>query len=346
MLVFDAGDVSGQMVQFEYLKTTQYGRPVAQDAKTFVILSRDGQAYEFPMSRVKKPRNLDSRFTPLSRTSMRASLLREHGHRYEVTGTANYLVVHPQGSGKLWPPRFEQIYRSVYRYVSTRGFDPHEPEFPLVAVVMGSRAEFEAYSRKLNVNVPKNLVGFYHPLSNRIVLYDQTSPGDQAGYTWEHNATTVIHETAHQVAHNIGMHSRFGDTPSWAVEGFGTLFEAPGVWDSKHQTSQESRVNRYYLAQFQSNFADSGKSNWLPELIASDSLFQADATAAYSAAWATTFYLSENMSAEYFAYLKKQFQLPGLRSYPAESRVADFERYFGSDWRMLESRIMRFMQTL
>ena len=62
--------------------------------------------------------------------------------------------------------------------------------------------------------------------------------------------------------------------------------------------------------------------------------------------WALTFYLSEKHSTGYYAYLRALSRLEGLRTYVSSRRVADFEKYFGDDWRMLESKAEDFMKTL
>lgn len=340
-----AGVAQAQMVEFKYDGTKQYGKPIAWNSSTLLLLSRDGRAYYYPISKISELNKLKNRFTSLSQSEMRAVLLAEHGNRFQVSGTGHYLVVHPAGDGEKWSQRFEQIYRAVHAYVSTRGFRPSTPAFPLVAVVLSDRAEFEAYARLLNVEVAQGMVGFYHPLSNRIVVYDQTA-ADGTSRTWQDNADTIIHETAHQAAHNLAMHSRFAQNPAWFVEGFATMFEAPGVWNSAQFRQQGDRINQNQLASFRKYIAETHRTGWLPELIGSDRSFQSEPFAAYSAAWALSFYLSESQAGDYFRYMKTLSQLPAATTYQSSSRLNDFEAHFGSDLRMLESRVMQFVEKL
>jgi len=340
-----AGVAQAQMVEFKYEGTKQYGKPIAWDSSTLLLLSRDGRAYHFPIGKISELTQLKNRFAAVSQSEMRALLLAEHGNRFQVSGTGHYLVVHPAGEGEKWSQRFEQIYRSVHAYVSTRGFRPSNPEFPLVAIVLSDRTEFETYSRRLNVEVAEGTVGYYHPLSNRIVVYDQTG-ADGTSRTWLDNADTIIHETAHQAAHNFALHSRFAQNPAWFVEGFATMFEAPGVWNPAQYRQRHDRINQYQLASFRKYILDTKRTGWLPELIGSDRSFQSEPFAAYSAAWALSFYLSESEAGNYFSYMKTLSHLPTATAYPSTARLNDFEEHFGTDLRMLESRVIQFVEKL
>jgi hypothetical protein len=342
-IVLSGSDAQAQMVSFEFRGTRQYGKTIAYDAQTLILLSRDGRSYQFPIAELHNLTELTSEFTSLSQAEMRGVLQAEHGSEYEVSGTGKYLTVHPRGSDN-WGQRFERIYRAIHHFVSVRGFDPQPLEFPLVAIVLEDRARFEQYSRRLNVSLADGVVGYYHPLSNRIVVYDQVAQAD--GRTWKDNSETIIHEAAHQVAHNIGLHARLADTPVWVIEGFGTMFEAEGVWNSLEFRQQTSRINAERLDWFQQQFVDKKVTNWLPQMVNSDQLFQTEPLDAYASAWMLTFYLSEHRSADYYAYLQHLRKLKPAQRYSAAHRLQDFERFFGDDWQMLEAHVMQFASHL
>ena len=76
---------------------------------------------------------------------MRGQLLREFGDHFDVSGTGNYLVVHPAGQRDRWADDSRRLFRSFVHYFSVRGMRPAAPEFPLVAVVLPSQRDFVEY---------------------------------------------------------------------------------------------------------------------------------------------------------------------------------------------------------
>jgi hypothetical protein len=316
--------------------------PLAFSESTVDLLTRDGAWRSFRMDEARDYRKLGDGFRPYSQGEMRAFLLGEFGRGYDVSGTGNYLVVHPAGKRDQWAERFEELYRAFVQYFAVRGFRLQTPRFPLVAVVFPTRDEFRAYAARHGVHVPEGVLGYYSRATNQILLYDLTTDS----YGWSENISTIIHEATHQTAFNTGVHSRFTAPPVWAVEGLATMFEAPGVYESRRHSSLESRVNRYRLDAFRPHAAPRRTGQRIAEMVASDRTFQSDPEAAYAHAWALTFYLSEQHPAQYARYLAKTANRTALTEYPANERMADFTAEFGADFAMLESRLLRFVAAI
>ena len=330
-----------QMIAFKYNGKKVAGKVLGRDKAKTMVMRRDGRIVTLTNTKIDSPRVLKTSFKPASQSEIRGALLREHGSRFAVSGTGHYLVVHPKGQ-KEWVDRFESVYRSVAMYASTRRLKVTRPEFTMVAIVLPSRPAFEAYGRKLRFDVPQNVVGFYDPKSNRIVVYNMVA-ADGSSYTWSQNASTVIHEAAHQAAFNFGIHSRFARTPVWVAEGFATQFEAPGVWNQNKNTGIKSRINLDQLAIFRKTIADKGVKGWLPSMVGSNRFFEADTIRAYSAAWAASFYFAETQKDRYGAYLSKTAVTTEESS---AERMKLFRSVFGPDMALLESKIMSFIDRL
>ncbi len=321
------------------------GMPLASSNTTVDLLGRDGVWWSFRPDEAEEYRKLGDGFRPVTQGEMRALLLGEFGRGYEVTGTGNYLVVHPAGQGSQWAGRFEELYRNFVQYFAVRGFRLEAPRFPLTAVVFPTRSEFYAYAARHGSQLPEGVLGYYSRRSNRILLYDLTADGG-GEFAWSDNAATIIHEATHQTAFNTGIHQRFGAPPVWAVEGLATLFEAPGVYDSRRHGSLESRVNQGRLASFRQYAAPRRTGQVLAELIESDRHFQTHPDAAYAHAWALTFFLSEQHPRQYARYLTKTATRAPLADYPATERRQDFIAEFSADFAMLEARLLRFLATV
>jgi hypothetical protein len=129
------------------------------------------------------------------------------------------------------------------------------------------------------------------------------------------------------------------------VEGLATMFEAPGVYDSRHHTRREDRLNLARLADFR-RVAPHHSAELLRSIVAGDELFRTNAGAAYAEAWALTFFLAETRSGKWARYVARTAAYPPFTEVSAERRLADFTAVFGDDWRMLEARFLRFMAGL
>ena len=319
--------------------------PLWASDRQVLLLGRDGRLWDVGADEPSQFRQTSQSFQGYTAGEMRGQLQREFGSRFEVSGTGHYLVVHPAGQRDAWAQRFEDLYRSFVHYFSVRGFRPSEPRFPLVAVVLHNQGEFLSLADKSGARVGPGVLGYYDLETNRVLLYDQTG-GRATGDDWQFNAETIIHEAAHQTAFNTGVHNRFAAPPRWVTEGLGTLFEAPGVYDSRHYTRLEDRLNRSRLEAFRRHAAGKGGENWLGDLVATDRFFQSNGDRAYALAWAVTFFLSESEPRKYSQYLAATAAQADFQPPSDEDRVRQFTQIFGSDFAMLEARVMRFIATL
>ena len=255
--------------------------------------------------------------------------------------------MHPAGERGEWPKRFDELYRAFVHYFSARGWRPEPPSFPLVAVVFSSREEFHSYARRQDDSIALNVLGYYSPRTNRIVLFDQGhEEGRPSVNDWQTNASTIVHETAHQTAFNMGVHNRFAPPPRWCTEGLGTMFEAPGVCDPFQHPELSARVNTLQRDVFLKIVDRGWKSGTIAELIQSDRLFQTAPVDAYAMAWALSFYLAETQPRNYVGYLKATAERRDFAPYPTAERWQDFTDQFGANVELLETRLIRYIEKL
>lgn len=317
------------------------GTPLSWDDGNVLLLSREGRLHDFKPADAKESRKSSSTFQGYSAAEMRERLSKELGKNFEVTHTGHYLVAHPRGQKKDWAPRFEEMYRQFVHYFTVRGFALQEPEFPLVAIIWPTQADFQRYAAAEGSSMGPGYLGYYSARSNRVTLYDQQSGGGAASA----NIDTVIHEVTHQTAYNTGVHRRFAETPRWLVEGLGTMFEPQGVWNARKFPKLEDRINRGRLGEFKSRRA-ARPAGLLAELIASDRMFETDPSTAYAEAWAFSFYLGEKMPRKYAEYLALTAKKPIFQRYLAPDRLKDFTSVFGTDLKLIETQYLRFMDEL
>jgi Protein of unknown function (DUF1570) len=331
------------MLRFLLNGTTIEGAPLVWEKQFAAVLARDGKWINLEPHQAEELRTVSNDFRPFPMLELRTRLEQEFGREFEVAGDVHYLVVHPRGQRSTWAPRFEQLYRSFQQYFTARGWRPQEPQFPLVAVVFPSEQQFHKYAAREGSKISPNTLGYYSPLSNRILLFDTTSATTS---DWSMNAETIIHEAAHQTAFNTGVHNRFAHPPRWLIEGLGTLFEAKGVWDSSRYKSQTDRMNRLRFTSFQKYAKERRKTGALAEIVSSDRPFESDIDGAYAEAWALTFFLSETDPRGYMALLKKTAEQENFTERRSPERLADFTSVFGSNLKLLEAKMLRFMNEL
>lgn len=318
------------------------GSPLAWDAAHLVLLGRDGRLWSVALREVTDYRRSANQFRAYAPSTFRAVLLRELGPAYEVTGTGHYLVAHPAGERDRWASRFERLYRGFVRYFAVRGLVLQEPPFPLVGVACRDRGDFLRHAGQQGLQPGQNIAGYYENASNRIVLFDALA--GHASAAGQRDLSVVLHEATHQVAFNTGAHNRLSPPPLWLAEGLATLFEVPAVWEGDPSGPAASRVNHRRLADFRSHVLPHCRPELLQELVGSDELFRTAAVPAYAAAWALSYYLCETQAEAYARYLARTARRDPFRRYARSERLADFQAMFGADWRMLEARMLRFLQ--
>lgn len=319
------------------------GTPISWDEQRVFMLGRDGHLWDFAPNEAEQFRKSANGFQPLSHGELRGLLMREFGRGYEVSGAGQYVVVHPVGQRDVWAPRFDELYRSFMRYFAVRGIPVEKSQFPLIAIVFPSQGAFLQYARQQGDNVGPGVLGYYSTQTNRILLYDLTNGSDTSD--WSENASTIIHEAAHQSAFNTNVHSRQSLPPRWLAEGLGTLFEAPGVWNSRLHPQLSDRINQGRLDSFRRHLPKRPQGA-LAAYIASDRPFGQNPDAAYAEAWALTMYLVENEPLKYQEYLRLTSSRAAFSTYTSPERVRDFVKVFGTDLNMFEARMLRFISTL
>ncbi len=102
-------------------------------------------------------------------------------------------------------------------------------------------------------------------------------------------------------------------------EGLGTVFEAPGVWDSATYPARSDRLNRERLRDYRNWQQTKRPAEAVAILVQSDRPFQTNSIAAYAEAWALSFYLIECLSARISQYLKKTTQRQPFSEYTAKN---------------------------
>lgn len=358
------------------------GKVVARNKDHVWLMDRNGSLHTLGVGNISQFRKLSDAFSPYSSADLRDQLRRELGGGFDIVGTGHYLVAGPPGLVRNYAEIFEDQYRAVYTYFSVRGLEVRAPEFPLVAIVFPDSEAFARYALKDQLLVGAGLKGYYIQSTNRVALFHENStktsglpprvnlpgltrPGlpptiDPPGLTSEmllQNSAwgstdgdlqaTMIHETTHQVAFNIGIHSRVGNiNPRWVVEGLATTFEAPGMRSSSLANTPGAKLNPLRLAGFREFVKQRRKAKSLEAYVKSDLVFGEHLLDGYAQAWALSHFLIETRPREYARFIKLIAARPPLEPYEDEQRLADFKSAFGGDLVLLEAKFLRYIAEL
>jgi len=327
-------------------KRVYVGKPVSWDGDELLMLRRDGRISFLPVKSKKDYSKISNGFRPYTAAEVKSKLRKEFsGKNYQVSATQNFVVVHPPGAYNVWAMPFQRLYERFKLYFSSRGFQLQQPQFPMVAVVLKSRADFDRFLRKYH-EYDSKILGYYSRVSNRIITYDQSEGKGTKGSEWFFTADTIIHEATHQTAFNTGVHSRYAANSRWISEGLAMMFEAPGVNNSMRYHRQSDRINHDRLVALKQYLTKKQLKGMLTEIVLRDDIFRSDPQKAYAFAWGLTFFLSEKMPRKYQSYLRSDAQRSDFQDFSARQRATAFAKAFGSDFKGLEKQMISFLEGL
>ena len=320
--------------------TTMFGVPIGNFIDQILLMRNDGAIQRIPKTHIVQQTVLKDRFRTIERNEFAQQLRAEFGRKYLVKNEAPYLIVARSEHINAWTQRFRSLHHSFNLYCSTHSLPTREIEFPLVAVVFGSRNEFLKYTHSGGVKIPEFCVGYYFSDSNRILLYESEDSSTKE------TQLTICHEATHQLAFNMGLHQRRASTPLWLIEGLATMFESPklsglqsregkSLWPASRKQTWQTLAKRHESVQ-----------GIVSGLIHNDKAFETDFQSAYTVAWAMTTYLSQRRSQQFGQYLQRVGNLPPFEDYTASTRVADFQNAFGTDAKLLTNKIIKHLETL
>jgi hypothetical protein len=335
----------------------------AQDGGV-LLMAPNGVLWNVPPDELVERTRDETNFAPLSADELAADVLRQLPEGFEYYKTAHYVICYSttreyaQWCGSL----FERLYRGFTNFWRNKGFELHDPEFPLVAIVFDDRRAYQAHARPVLKGATEAVTGYYSLETNRMTMYDLTgtqamrdrserlSTAEQVNVILsqpraERNVATVVHEATHQIAFNCGLQTRYADIPLWVSEGIAVYFETPDLTSNKGWRGI-GNVNALRLAQFR-QYLGSRPADSIATLVADDKRFRdiKQATAAYAEAWALNYYLLKARSKQYVAYLQRLAAKPPLVWDGPEKRLQEFQEVFG-DLEQLNIDLLRQIDKL
>lgn len=326
-----------------------------------LLLARDGVLWRVPPEELVKHSHDDRTLEPLSTEDLARRTLATLPQGFEVITTSHYLICYntSRAYAQWCASLLERLYRAFTNYWSLKGFDLHEPDMPLVAIVFADRQSYIKHAQAEIGDSARSIIAYFHLETNRTTMYDLTGsessgrPAERSTSALvnrilaqpdaERTVATIVHEATHQIAFNCGLHTRLSDCPLWFSEGIATYFETPDLTSAKGWR-RLGELNQGRLSQFVS-YLNRRPADSLATLIADDKRFRdpRQNLDAYAEAWALTYYLMRQHPKQYVAYLRLLSQKKPLVWDEPATRLDDFKQTFGDPAR-LDADFVRYMK--
>jgi hypothetical protein len=334
---------------------------VAAEDGGMLLESADGALVTVEPQNMVRHKHDDEPLVPLTPQQLGERLKREFPG-FDLHTTQHYVICHntsrayAQWCGAL----FERLYKAFTNFWSRKGFDLHEPEFPLVALVFADADSYAAYAGKELGDSASAIIGYYNFATNRMTMYDLTGiqalrhRGDRRSNPNEINqmlarpeaertVATVIHEATHQIAFNCGLQTRYADIPLWFSEGIAIYFETPDLSSSKGWRSI-GEVNQVRLAGFRQYLQKGRPADSLQTLVSADDRLRDPKQSgdAYAEAWALNYFLLRQKPKQYLAYVTLMAEKKPLIWDEPDDRLREFKKVFG-DLSQLDAEFVKQM---
>lgn len=346
------------------------GRVLARSEDATWIMDPFGELVRLPADEITHLEVAAPTFRPASVDAFLERLRGELPHGYQVSASRHFVIAAPRGKLAAYKEIFEGVFSEVSGFLAARQLTSSTPALPLVALVFANHEHFRDYCRKDNTRWSQDLRGYYSLKTNRVVVVDAAdelsasgailsaeSADDQqpamllGGTPSARTIDTIIHETTHQIGFNVGLHSRFGQSPQWLVEGLALHLESNRVRTRGHgRTLKPSeQINPERLGWFRQEYSNRRTMGDVAAIIASDEFFNRNSFDAYSLSWALTCYLSTGRSrtesAKFQDYICKVAARSPFEDYSAKERLWDFREAFG-DPAEIEQELLRFLDDM
>lgn len=241
----------------------------------------------------------------------------------------------------------ETMFPGVLAYAEQQKIDVHEPDVPLVVVMYGSEEDFRRRTK-----APEGMLAFYNPVDNRVSLYETGKLSEaRPDLALQLALSTIAHEGAHQILHNIGVQQRLSVWPMWLAEGLAEFF-APTSTDSRARWMGAGQVNNMRMFELE-QYLKSRPADADGHLIEDSVIAGRLTSTGYATSWALTHFLAKNHRAEFHKYVNEVSKLGPLEGdrrieHPGviPGNRALFEKHFGDDYATLEKRLIAHLNKL
>ena len=293
----------------------------------------------------KETESTDEPYWAASKDAIAAELKQNGFERFKTRNTAHYVYVYNTSDEFYKGTRLilETMYPAIIAYFKRQKFPVHEPTVPLVAIMFRTEEEFQKYDA-----VPSGVAAYYSPISNQIVMYEQSRLVEVAPeLAMKQSIGTIAHEGIHQIMHNIGVQERLSRWPTWTAEGLAEYF-APTSVDARLRwkgVGMPHDLRMYELDRFLKN-GSATRGEMVESTVGAVRL----TSTGYASAWGLTHYLASKRKDKFHAYLREVAKLGPLEPRDEAQMAVEqkklFTQFFGSNYGALEDDLVKHLKSL
>jgi hypothetical protein len=289
----------------------------------------------------------DRPFQPLARDEMAARLKAEFPD-FKIKRTNHYIYAYATSDefAEATSRILESMLPGVKGFMENQKLAVHEPPVPLAVVMFKTEDDFRRHRR-----LPEGVVAYYHTLSNRVFLYEQSRLAQvRPDLAIQQAISTIAHEGAHQILHNIGVQQRLSIWPMWLSEGLAEFF-APTTTGArlkwKTPVGQVNDMRMFELEQYVKSKAATGADG---QMIEHTVIAGQLTSTGYATAWALTHFLAKTRPREFAAILREASQLGPLEgNFGGSGGIVRgnqelFARHCGDEFQALETKLLAHLK--
>lgn len=291
---------------------------------------------------------VDRPFAAIDKKLLAEQLLRDEVPGFQVKQTKHYLYLYNTSEefAEATSRILETMLPGVISHAEQHHLTVHEPEVPMVVLMFKTEEEFQRYRR-----MPAGVIAYYHALTNRVCMYEQSRLAEvRPDIAIQQSISTIAHEGAHQMLHNIGVQQRLSVWPMWISEGIAEYF-APTQTGAKLKWKGAGQVNDLRMLELEQYIKSRGAQPADGRMIGQTALAARLTSTGYASAWGLTHYLAKNKRAEFGKLLRElatlgplqslgELQTPGI----CRENLDQFTRLFGDDLADLETRMVAHLK--
>lgn len=293
----------------------------------------------------------DRPFVAAEKDQITADLMASSGLKgFKTRESKNYLILYNTsenfslGTSKI----LESMVPGLIKYMKAAGVEVHEPETPLVAVLFRTEAEFQKYRR-----MPPGVVAYYDHITNRIIVYEELEElRARPDLAFQQSVSTIAHEGAHQILHNIGVQERLSRWPMWVTEGLAEYL-APTTIGKNLKWKGAGVVNDLRMFELEQFVKSQGDKSASGKMVGDTIIAGRLTSTGYASAWSLVHYLATKRKKEFNAYLvqlSKIEPLDGAVEAAANGTIpgnmASFTDHFGGSSLEVEKGLIAHLKKL
>lgn len=236
------------------------------------------------------------------------------------------------------------MYQGVKNHAKRQKIDVSDPDVPLVVIMFHKEAQFQAYKA-----LPRGVLAYYNMVTNHVVLHEESAfAGTRIDLARAQLISTIAHEGAHQILHNIGVQQRLSMWPMWLSEGIAEYF-APTSIGRNMRWQGAGHINNLRMFELERYLQSRSFKKLDGKTIAGAVEAVRLDSQGYATAWSIVHYLAKEKKTKFNEMVKFYSELPPLRGMtarleqPVVENIDHFKEYFGDDFALQEKELVEHL---